>query len=91
MVQPTSVNGGHQVWEALRNDLPITDLYSPRNLVAMTARLNGFRPVPDGLIRVQGLEMSKGSLRARQGRMPAARHGGPDLVWQWLVIDFAPI
>jgi len=49
----------HQVWDALRRDLPITFLYSPRNIVAMTAKLNGFRPVPDGLIRVQGLEMAK--------------------------------
>jgi peptide/nickel transport system substrate-binding protein len=48
-----------QVWEALRRDLPITYLYSPRNIVAMTARLQGFRAVPDGMIRLQGLEMSK--------------------------------
>jgi peptide/nickel transport system substrate-binding protein len=47
------------VWEALRRDLPITFLYSPRNIVAMTAKLSGFRPVPDGIIRVQGLEMTK--------------------------------
>ena len=48
-----------QAWAALRRDLPITFLYSPRNIVAMTARLQGFRPVPDGMIRVQGLEMAK--------------------------------
>jgi peptide/nickel transport system substrate-binding protein len=48
-----------QVWEALRRDLPVTFLYSPRNIVAMTAKLNGFRPVPDGMIRIQGLEMAK--------------------------------
>ena len=48
-----------QVWEALRRDLPITFLYSPRNIVAMTAKLNGFRPVPDGMIRIQGMEMAK--------------------------------
>jgi peptide/nickel transport system substrate-binding protein len=48
-----------QVWEALRRDLPVTFLYSPRNIVAMTAKLNGFRPIPDGMIRVQGLEMAK--------------------------------
>ncbi len=48
-----------QAWAALRRDLPITFLYSPRNIVAMTARLQGFRPVPDGMIRVQGLEMKK--------------------------------
>jgi peptide/nickel transport system substrate-binding protein len=47
-----------RVWEALRRDLPITYLYSPRNIVAMTAKLNGFRPVPDGLIRIQGLALS---------------------------------
>jgi peptide/nickel transport system substrate-binding protein len=49
----------HQVWEALRRDLPVTYLYSPRNIVAMSARLNGFRPVPDGMIRIQDLEMTK--------------------------------
>jgi hypothetical protein len=39
--------------------LPLTYLYTTRNIVAMSAKLNGFRPVPDGMIRVQGLEMSK--------------------------------
>ena len=48
-----------QVWEALRLDLPVTYLYSPRNIVAMTAKLNGFRPVPDGMIRIWGMEMMR--------------------------------
>jgi peptide/nickel transport system substrate-binding protein len=48
-----------QVWEVLRRDLPVTFLYSPRNIVGMTVKLNGFRPVPDGMIRLQGLEMTK--------------------------------
>jgi len=48
-----------RAWEVLRRDLPITYLYSPRNIVAMTAKLSGFRPVPDGMIRIQGLEMTK--------------------------------
>jgi peptide/nickel transport system substrate-binding protein len=48
-----------QVWEALRHDLPITYLYSPRNIVAMSAKLQGFRPIPDGMIRIQGMEMAK--------------------------------
>jgi peptide/nickel transport system substrate-binding protein len=48
-----------QVWEQLRRDLPITFLYSPRNIVAMTAKLNGFRQVPDGMIRIQGMAMTK--------------------------------
>jgi peptide/nickel transport system substrate-binding protein len=40
-------------------DLPISYLYTPRNIVGMSAKLTGFRPVPDGMIRVQGLEQSK--------------------------------
>jgi hypothetical protein len=34
-------------------------LYNPRNIMAMSVKLKGFRPVPDGMIRLQGLEMSK--------------------------------
>ena len=48
-----------QIWPELREDLPLTYLYNPRNIVAMTAKLNGFRPVPDGMIRIQGLELAK--------------------------------
>ena len=43
----------------LRQDLPITYLWNARNIVGMSAKLNGFRPMPDGMIRVQGLEMAK--------------------------------
>lgn len=38
-----------------RQDLPILYLYSPDNIVGMKAGLTGFRPVPDGMIRLQGL------------------------------------
>jgi peptide/nickel transport system substrate-binding protein len=48
-----------QMWPILRQDLPFTYLWNARNIVAMTAKLNGFRPVPDGMIRVQGLELAK--------------------------------
>ena len=48
-----------QIWPDLREDLPFTYLCNPRNIVAMTAKLNGFRAVPDGMIRIQGLEMAK--------------------------------
>jgi peptide/nickel transport system substrate-binding protein len=48
-----------QMWPILRHDLPFTYLWNARNIVAMSARLNGFRPVPDGMIRIQGLEMAK--------------------------------
>jgi peptide/nickel transport system substrate-binding protein len=48
-----------KIWAELRRDLPLTYLYNPRNIVAMSAKLQGYRPVPDGMIRVQGLEMAK--------------------------------
>jgi peptide/nickel transport system substrate-binding protein len=48
-----------QLWPELRRDLPLTYLYNTRNIVAMTTKLNGFRPIPDGMIRIQGLELAK--------------------------------
>jgi peptide/nickel transport system substrate-binding protein len=38
-----------------RQDLPIIYLWNQMNIVGMTAKLTGFRPVPDGMIRLQGL------------------------------------
>jgi peptide/nickel transport system substrate-binding protein len=38
-----------------RQDLPTIYLYHPVNIVGLSAKLSGFRPVPDGLIRLQGL------------------------------------
>jgi peptide/nickel transport system substrate-binding protein len=48
-----------QMWPQLRQDLPITYLWTPSNIAAMSAKLTGFRPVPDGMIRLQGLAISK--------------------------------
>jgi peptide/nickel transport system substrate-binding protein len=48
-----------KVWAQIQQDLPVTYLYNPRNIMAMSVKLKGFRPVPDGMIRLQGLEMSK--------------------------------
>ncbi len=48
-----------QMWTQAMQDLPITYLWTPRNIVGMSAKLQGFRPVPDGMIRVQGLETGK--------------------------------
>ena len=42
-----------------RQDLPIIYLYSPVNIVGMNAKLTGFRPIPDGLIRLQGVSVTK--------------------------------
>jgi peptide/nickel transport system substrate-binding protein len=49
----------NQLWPVIRQDLPVTYLYNPRNIVGMSAKVQGFRAVPDGMIRVQGLEMAK--------------------------------
>ena len=48
-----------QAMPDLRRDLPITYVWNPRNIVGLSAKLSGFRAVPDGIIRVQGLEMGK--------------------------------
>jgi peptide/nickel transport system substrate-binding protein len=47
------------MWTQEQQDLPITYLWTPNNIVGMSAKLTGFRPVPDGMIRVQGLAMGK--------------------------------
>jgi peptide/nickel transport system substrate-binding protein len=47
------------MWPQLRQDLPVTYLWTPTNIVAMSAKVTGFRPVPDGMIRLQGLAISK--------------------------------
>jgi peptide/nickel transport system substrate-binding protein len=48
-----------QMWTQAEADLPLTYLWTPQNIVGMSAKLQGFRPVPDGMIRVQGLELGK--------------------------------
>ena len=40
-------------------DLPIIYLFHPVNVVALSAKLSGFRPVPDGMIRLQGISVAK--------------------------------
>jgi peptide/nickel transport system substrate-binding protein len=39
------------------NDEPIIYLYHRRLLIAHTARLEGYKPIPDGLVRVIGLKL----------------------------------
>jgi peptide/nickel transport system substrate-binding protein len=48
-----------KMMEQLRKDMPVIYLYHPINIVGMQAKLSGFRPVPDGMIRLQGLAASK--------------------------------
>ncbi|MBN8892006.1 MAG: ABC transporter substrate-binding protein [Rhodospirillales bacterium 70-18] len=42
----------------VETDLPIMYLYLPKNIVGMSAKLSGFQPVPDGMIRLTGLKMA---------------------------------
>ena len=42
-----------------RKDLPIIYLYHPVNVVGLSAKIAGFRPVPDGIIRLQGLSVTQ--------------------------------
>jgi peptide/nickel transport system substrate-binding protein len=44
-----------KVWEHERDDLPLIYLWAPANIVGLKASLTGFRQVPDGLIRLQGM------------------------------------
>mgnify|MGYP001552000319 FL=1 len=48
-----------QMWTQEAQDLPITYLWTPRNIVGMLAKLQGFRAVPDGMIRLTGLKLAK--------------------------------
>ena len=48
-----------QVMQQTRQDLPIVYLWNLKNVVGMSARVTGFRPVPDGMIRLQGVSLAK--------------------------------
>ena len=41
----------------VRQDRPRLFLWHRKNIMAHAARLTGYRPVPDGLIRVQDLRL----------------------------------
>ena len=41
--------------ERMRDELPLIYLWAPANIVGMKASVTGFRQVPDGLIRLQGV------------------------------------
>ena len=43
----------------VEQDLPLIYVYVPKLIVAMSTKVNGFLPVPDGLVRPQGMSMSK--------------------------------
>jgi peptide/nickel transport system substrate-binding protein len=47
-----------KVWEIHRQDLPEIYLWSPKNIVGLKKTLLGFDPVPDGIIRLQGMHFA---------------------------------
>ena len=49
----------NKVWALERQDLPLVYLYTSRNIVGLRKEVNGFRQVPDGLIRLQGMTIDK--------------------------------
>jgi peptide/nickel transport system substrate-binding protein len=48
-----------KAWTIASQDLPITYLWTWKNIVGMSAKIQGFVPIPDGLIRVQGLQLAQ--------------------------------
>ena len=47
-----------QMWPLQRQDLPIIYLFTQKNLAGMSTRVGGFRGVPDGMVRLQGLTLA---------------------------------
>ena len=48
-----------EMWGQTTQDLPILYLWQQKNLVGMSAKVSGFRPVSDGMIRLQGVSLAK--------------------------------
>lgn len=55
-VRKTSYDGARAI---LNNDLPIVYLYHPTWIWAVNARVQGFVPYPDGMIRLAGVTVAK--------------------------------
>jgi peptide/nickel transport system substrate-binding protein len=45
-----------KVWAQQRKDLPLIYLWTAKNIVGMKKSITGFEQVPDGLIRLQGIQ-----------------------------------
>jgi len=46
-------------WKIEAQDLPLLYLWQQKNLVGMSAKVVGFRPIADGMIRLQGVSLAK--------------------------------
>ena len=47
----------YKLTKAVLNDEPLIYLYHPKLLIAHTTKLEGYRQMPDGLVRVVGLKL----------------------------------
>ena len=47
-----------KVAQQVMQDLPRMYLYTPNNIFAMTTKVRGFVPVPDGLVRLHGISLT---------------------------------
>lgn len=48
-----------KIWEQERTDMPLIYLWIYKNIVGLRKNVTGFHAVPDGLIRLQGIEMTQ--------------------------------
>jgi peptide/nickel transport system substrate-binding protein len=48
-----------KVVSQVAKDVPLLYLYEPKNIVGLSAKLSGFKAVPDGMIRLQDLQMAE--------------------------------
>jgi peptide/nickel transport system substrate-binding protein len=48
-----------KLWTVVRKDMPLIYLWSPKNIVGLQQTVQGFRQVPDGIIRLQGMSFSQ--------------------------------
>ncbi len=48
-----------RLWGIVAKDMPVIYLWSPKNIVGLKKTLLGFRQVPDGIIRLQGMRFAK--------------------------------
>ncbi|MGH7210605.1 MAG: hypothetical protein ACREF1_03990, partial [Acetobacteraceae bacterium] len=48
-----------KVWQVERKNMPLIYLYIAKNTVGMKKSLMGFKQVPDGIIRLQGMHFAK--------------------------------
>jgi peptide/nickel transport system substrate-binding protein len=48
-----------QMWQIVRDEEPFVVLWTMRNIAGMKASVTGYRSLPDGLVRLQGVSMAQ--------------------------------